>query len=86
MPRETVEPTSFSTFDEFVIRNRQYEVRQEARRVPNGAFDAQGLGSIPEIKLESEWGSSTLRPGASPAPPRAPAVRYVVFCGSKYEF
>jgi mRNA interferase MazF len=45
------------------LRDTQYEVRHETRGMPNGAFDAQGLGSIPEIKLESEWDSSTLRLG-----------------------
>jgi hypothetical protein len=36
----------------YVIRttSSQYEVRHETRGMPNGAFDAQGLGSIPEIK------------------------------------
>jgi hypothetical protein len=34
------------------LRDTQYEVRHEARGMPNGAFDAQGPGSIPEIKLE----------------------------------
>jgi mRNA interferase MazF len=34
------------------LRDTQYEVRHESRGMPNGAFDAQGLGSIPEIKLE----------------------------------
>jgi mRNA interferase MazF len=44
------------------LRDTQYEVRHETRGMPNGAFDAQGLGSIPEIKLEKgEWDSSTLR-------------------------
>jgi hypothetical protein len=41
------------------LRGTQYEVRYETRGMPHGAFDAQGLGSIPEIKLEGEWGSST---------------------------
>jgi mRNA interferase MazF len=31
------------------LRGTQYEVRHETRGMPNGAFDAQGLGSIPEI-------------------------------------
>jgi mRNA interferase MazF len=43
------------------LRDTQYEVRHETRGMPNGAFDAQGLGSIPEIKLERRVDSSTLR-------------------------
>ena len=43
------------------LRDTQYEVRHETRGMPNGAFDAQGLGSIPEIKLERRLDSSTLR-------------------------
>jgi len=38
------------------LRDAQYEVRHETRGMPNGAFDAQGLGSIPEIKLERRVG------------------------------
>ena len=38
------------------LRGAQYEVRHETRGMPNGAFDAQGLGSIPEIKLERRVG------------------------------
>ena len=38
------------------LRDTQYEVRHETRGMPNGAFDAQGLGSIPEIKLERRVG------------------------------
>ena len=34
------------------LRSTQYEVPHETRGMPKGAFDAQGLGSIPEIKLE----------------------------------
>ena len=68
------------------LRHTQYEVRHETRGMPNGAFDAQGLGSIPEIKLErrvglvdSETGGFT-RPapstsGSSDESP-APTTRY----------
>jgi mRNA interferase MazF len=38
------------------LRDTQYEVRHETRGMPNGAFDAQGLGSIPEIKLQRRLG------------------------------
>jgi mRNA interferase MazF len=33
------------------LRGARYEVRRETPRMPLGAFDAQGLGSLPEIKL-----------------------------------
>jgi len=38
------------------LRATQYEVPHETRGMPKGAFDAQGLGSIPEIKLERRVG------------------------------
>ena len=31
------------------LRGTRYEVRHETRRMPVGAFDAQGLGSLPDI-------------------------------------
>jgi mRNA interferase MazF len=34
------------------VRGTQYEVPHESRGMPPGAFDAQGLGSIPDVKLE----------------------------------
>jgi hypothetical protein len=34
------------------LRDTQYEVHHETRGLPNGAFGAQGLGAIPEVKLE----------------------------------
>ena len=53
------------------LRDTQYEVRHETRGMPNGAFDAQGLGSIPEIKLERRVGlvDSILRRAKSKIPP-----------------
>jgi mRNA interferase MazF len=42
------------------LRDTQYEVRHEIRSMPNGAFDAQGLSSIPEIKLEKASGTRRL--------------------------
>ena len=34
------------------LRGTRYEVRHETRRMPVGAFDAQGLGTLPDIKLQ----------------------------------
>ncbi len=39
------------------VRGTQYEVSHEARGMPSGAFDAQGLGSIPDVKLERRLGT-----------------------------
>jgi mRNA interferase MazF len=38
------------------VRGPQYEVHYEARGMPTGAFDAQGLASIPDVKLERRLG------------------------------
>lgn len=38
------------------IRGTQYEVPHEARGMPAEAFDAQGLASIPDVKLERRLG------------------------------
>jgi len=34
------------------IRGTQYEVRHSGRGMPPGAFDAQGIASIPDVKLD----------------------------------
>ena len=39
------------------VRGTQYEVPHEVRGMPAGAFDAQGIGSIPDVKLERRLGS-----------------------------
>ncbi len=41
------------------LRGTRYEVTHEARGMLPGAFDAQGLGSIPDVKLERKVGSVT---------------------------
>jgi mRNA interferase MazF len=38
------------------VRGTQYEVPHETRGMPTGAFDAQGLASIPDVKLERRLG------------------------------
>jgi mRNA interferase MazF len=38
------------------VRETQYEVPHEARGMPTGAFDAQGIASIPDVKLERRLG------------------------------
>jgi mRNA interferase MazF len=38
------------------VRGTQYEVPHSARNMPAGAFDAQGLASIPDVKLERRLG------------------------------
>ncbi len=38
------------------VRGTQYEVFHEARGMPTGAFDAQGIASIPDVKLERRLG------------------------------
>ena len=38
------------------VRGTQYEVPHQSRGMPNGAFDAQGIGSIPDVKLERRLG------------------------------
>lgn len=37
-------------------RGTQYEVPHAARGMLEGAFDAQGIGSIPDVKLERRLG------------------------------
>ena len=38
------------------VRGTQYEVLHPARNMPAGAFDAQGIASIPDVKLERRLG------------------------------
>src|SRR5205085_3810941 len=38
------------------LRRTQYEVPHLGRGMPEGAFDAQGVGSIPDVKLERRLG------------------------------
>ena len=38
-------------------RGTRFEIAHEARGMPPGAFDAQGLGSIPDVKLERRLGA-----------------------------
>jgi mRNA interferase MazF len=38
------------------VRGTQYEVPHVSRGMPDGAFDAQGIGSIPDVKLERRLG------------------------------
>jgi mRNA interferase MazF len=38
------------------IRGTPYEVSHEARGMPTGSFDAQGISSIPDVKLERRVG------------------------------
>ena len=38
------------------VRGTQYEVPHHSRGMPDGAFDAQGIASIPEVKLERRLG------------------------------
>jgi mRNA interferase MazF len=38
------------------LRGTQYEIAHEARGMDKGAFDAQGLGSTPDIKLLQRLG------------------------------
>jgi len=38
------------------VRGTQYEVPHQGRGVPAGAFDAQGIASIPDAKLERRLG------------------------------
>ena len=38
------------------VRGTQYEVRHIPRGMPAGAFDAQGIASIPDVKLERRLG------------------------------
>ncbi len=37
-------------------RGTPYEVRHEHRGMPPGAFDAQGIASIPDVRLERRLG------------------------------
>jgi len=39
------------------VRGTQYEVPHQSRSMPNGAFDAQGIASIPDVKLERRLGA-----------------------------
>jgi mRNA interferase MazF len=38
------------------VRGTKYEVPHEARGMASGAFDAQGLASVPDVKLERRLG------------------------------
>lgn len=38
------------------VRGTQYEVVHSSRGMKKGVFDAQGIGSIPEVKLERRLG------------------------------
>jgi mRNA interferase MazF len=38
------------------LRGTRYEIPHSGRGMPTGAFDAQGLGSVPEVKLERRLG------------------------------
>ena len=38
------------------VRGTQYEVPHVSRGMPAGAFDAQGIASIPDVKLERRLG------------------------------
>jgi mRNA interferase MazF len=38
------------------VRGTQYEVSHPSRGMPDGAFDAQGIASIPDVKLERRIG------------------------------
>ena len=39
------------------VRGTRYEVPHDVRGMPAGAFDAQGLGSVPDVKLERRLGT-----------------------------
>lgn len=39
------------------VRGTRYEVPHSSRGMPEGAFDAQGIGSIPDVKLERRLGA-----------------------------
>jgi mRNA interferase MazF len=41
------------------VRGTQYEVPHEAHGMPAGAFDAQGIVSIPDVKLGRRLGDVT---------------------------
>ena len=38
------------------LRGTRYEVRHNMHGMPLGAFDAQGLGSLPDVKLQRRLG------------------------------
>jgi len=38
------------------LRQTRFEVRHQMKGFDPGAFDAQGIGSIPEVKLERRFG------------------------------
>lgn len=40
------------------LRQTRFEVAHPARGFPAGAFDVQGIGSIPEVKLERRLGAA----------------------------
>ena len=42
------------------IRGTRFEVLQQQHGMPAGAFDAQGIGSIPDVKLERRLGVADL--------------------------
>lgn len=39
------------------VRGTRFEVRHEARGMDQGAFDAQGIGTMPTVKLERRMGT-----------------------------
>jgi mRNA interferase MazF len=39
------------------VRGTRYEVPHASRGMPEGAFDAQGIASIPDVKLERRLGA-----------------------------
>jgi hypothetical protein len=54
-------PVVAPCFPSTSLRDTQYEVRHETRGMPNGAFDAQGLGSYQRSNSKGEWDTSTPR-------------------------
>ena len=40
------------------LRGTKYEVPHPGRAMPAGAFDAQGIGSIPDVKLQRRLGAA----------------------------
>jgi mRNA interferase MazF len=38
------------------VRGTRYEVPHLSRGMPDGAFDAQGIASVPDVKLERRLG------------------------------
>jgi mRNA interferase MazF len=39
------------------LRGTRFEIAHQARGMPDGAFDAQGIGSLPDVKLERRIGT-----------------------------